>query len=474
MASSQKLCILIAAALFVISACGGPLPDISNTSTPVAGATGKPSAQSTPAPAVSSITVSKEALRGTQVTVWDPWFGAETSLFQSQVAKFNTENEWGIVVHTMDKGNYAELFAETNEALKKKANPNVVIAFPEHAFGWDDQVVDLTTYANDPQYGFSADDVLDFPPVIWDQDNMNGKRFGVPAERTARFLLYNQTWARELGFVSAPATSSDFEKQACAANKALASDADPNNNALGGWIIDTNPMTPLSWMFAFGGGVQEEKGYRFLAPANLNAFRFVKILQQRGCAWVPSPDLPVPDRFVARQALFATASLEDLSVQSRAFFTSDSKDEWTVLPFPGDTKTAFVIYGSSYVMFESDEVTQLASWLFIRWMLSADNQAQWVKSTGLFPLRTSTMNQLADFAKDHPQWVAAVKLLPDGKSPPQLGSWHTVRVMLGDGFGDMFDTIRHPDLTDGQVPLVLKQMDETVNDINNSASSSYP
>ena len=33
--------------------------------------------------------------------------------------------------------------------------------------------------------------------------------------------------------------------------------------------------------------------------------------------------------------------------------------------------------------------------------------------------------------------------------------------MLEDGFRDMFDTIRHPDLTDGQVPLILKQMDET-------------
>jgi hypothetical protein len=46
--------------------------------------------------------------------------------------------------------------------------------------------------------------------------------------------------------------------------------------------------------------------------------------------------------------------------------------------------------------------------------------------------------------------------------------------MLGDGFSDMFDTIRHPDLTDGQVPLVLRQMDETVNDISNPAPQSYP
>jgi hypothetical protein len=30
----------------------------------------------------------------------------------------------------------------------------------------------------------------------------------------------------------------------------------------------------------------------------------------------------------------------------------------------------------------------------------------------------------------------------------------------------MFDTIRHPDLTEGQVPLLLKQMDETAQDLN--------
>jgi hypothetical protein len=98
-------------------------------------------------------------------------------------------------------------------------------------------------------------------------------------------------------------------------------------------------------------------------------------------------------------------------------------------------------------------------------MLAPDRQAEWVKSTGLFPLRTSMMNLLADYAADHPQWAEAVKLLPDGKRPPQLGSWHVVRIMLGDGFSDMFDTIRHPDLTDGQIPLILKQMDDTVTDL---------
>jgi hypothetical protein len=59
-----------------------------------------------------------------------------------------------------------------------------------------------------------------------------------------------------------------------------------------------------------------------------------------------------------------------------------------------------------------------------------------------------------------------VKLLPNGRITPQLASWRLVRVMLGDGFADMFDTIRHPDLTDGQVPVILKQMDEIATELN--------
>lgn len=465
MNSTRKFWLALFVLLFTVSAC---TPAVSgSTATPRPNATANAPVEKTPAPAVSSLNVDREALRGKQVLVWHPWFGSEASLFESQVARFNKENEWGIMVNVQSKTNYAELFDQTDAAVENGTNPNVVIALPEHALGWGDNVVDLNTYANDPLYGFSANDILDFPPVIWDQDNVNGKRFGVPAQRTARFILYNQSWARELGFDSAPATSADFEQQSCAANKALAADEDPNNNPLGGWMIDTNPMTPLSWMFAFGGGAQEEESYRFLTPSNISAFRFTKILQQKGCAWIPSQDLSVYDRFAARQALFATASLEELADQSRAFFVTGSKDEWTILPFPGDEGDAFVVYGSSYIMFESDDVTQLASWLFMRWMLSPDNQAQWVKSTGLFPLRTSTMNQLADYANEHPQWATAVNLLPNGEQTPQLASWRVVRIMLGDGFRDMFDTIRHPDLTDGQIPLLLKQMDETVTDLSN-------
>jgi multiple sugar transport system substrate-binding protein len=453
--------------LLILSSCAPPTPFDSTTRTPPPGGTESVAGTATPGPAVSSLRVEKEALRGVQVSVWYPWFGAEESLFQSQVTQFNAENEWGIIVSGQSQGNYSELFLQTDAAIEDSSYPQIAIGFPEHALEWQEHVVDLKPYVSDPLYGMSPDDLSDFPAVIWDQDEMDGKRFGVPAQRTARFLLYNQSWARELGFASPPATASEFEGQACAAHKALGTDADSTNDPLGGWLIDSHAMTPLSWLIAFGGGVQEEDGYRFLTPGNIAAFRFVKTLQQKNCAWVASLDLPVPDRFAARQALFATASLEDLPEQVRAFSAANNTDEWTVLKFPGDEREALVVYGSSFIMFESDDVTQLASWLFMRWLLSSENQARWVQSTGLFPLRSSTMQLLGDYSVSHPQWAEAVKLLSDAETTPRLASWRLVRVMLEDGFRDMFDTIRHPDLTAGQVPLILKQMDDTAQDLNN-------
>ena len=450
--------------VFVLSACTPP--STGPTQTPSVAATEKPLATRLPTQAVSSLNVEEEALRGAQVNVWHPWFGPEASLFESQIQQFNLTNEWGIVVNAESKNNFSELYLQTDAALKDVTYPDMVIALPEHALGWRDSVVDLNAYLRDPIYGMSALEMSEFPSVIWMQDEVDDVRLGMPAQRTARFILYNRSWARELGFDSPPETFSDFQTQACAANKALGSDADPDNNALGGWLIDAHATTVLSWMLAFDGGVQEEDGYRFLAPGNVDAFKSLKLLQQRSCAWVASTESSVYDRFAGRQALFVTAGLEESVDYSRAFGALGSKDEWIVLPFPGVARSAFVVYGSSFVVFNSDDVTQLASWLFIRWMVSAENQAKWVHSTNLFPLRSTTTDLLSEYSASHPQWTQAVALLPTGKMTPMLSSWRNVKIMMEDGFRDMFDTIRHPDLTDGQVPLILKQMEDTASELN--------
>src|SRR5215207_3986312 len=133
MRTARKYLAVLFVWLSFLSAC---TPSISSNSestrTPRPNATQNSSDARTPTPRASQLNVEAETLRGVQVTVWHPWFGAQESLFVSQVAQFNTENEWGIVVSAESKINYSELFFQTSEALKSPSRPQIVIAFPEH------------------------------------------------------------------------------------------------------------------------------------------------------------------------------------------------------------------------------------------------------------------------------------------------------------------------------------------------------
>ena len=264
-----------------------------------------------------------------------------------------------------------------------------------------------------------------------------------------------------LDFERRPKVPLTFANKPAAAHQSMLTDADRHNDGQGGWLVDTNATTFVSWMMAFGGGVVEGSSYRFLTPKNLAALTFVKQLYDAGCAWSAQPDADLPAAFAGRKALFATADLEELPDYARAMASADNADDWTVLAFPGATQTGLVVYGSSYVVLKSTPEQQLASWLFVRWLLSPDNQKKWVEVKGLFPLRNSALELLGDYQKSHPQWAAAVDLLPQAEMEPQLASWRKVRVMIGDGFDAMFRS----NTPTGRVAEVLAIMESTARDL---------
>ena len=456
----RKLLFFLLVIAIALSACT-PAVTPTDAGAPTRTRTPKPAAT---VEAATLLGVEEEALRGLKIEVWHPWFaGVEASLFESQVQSFNAENPWGIEVMVRGQVSYSYLYENVTAALPTPRRPDLVIALPEHARAWDadDYVVDLSPYVDDPLYGWTADDTSDFPAAFWAQDLAGAARLGVPAQRTARLVLWNKTWADELGLSNAPDVPEDFKEQACRAHQAMLADATPDNDGLGGWVIDADAMTALSWLLAFEGGVLEGEGYRFLTPNNIQAFRFVKALQQEGCAWQAPPAVDVLQAFAERKALFATAGLEEFPDLMRAFAAADNRDKWEVLAFPGDSQDVLVAYGSTYVVLESNDEEQLASWLFLRWMLEPQSDARWVETTGLFPLRTSSLDLLADYEASHPQWAQAVELTPQLQIQPQLASWRTVRIMLGDGFDCLFRGSPQCE----QAPLVLRQMESIAADL---------
>ena len=144
-----------------------------------------------------------------------------------------------------------------------------------------------------------------------------------------------------------------------------------------------------------------------------------------------------------------------------AMSAAGSSDEWTLIPFPGLDTPLVVGYGPSYTVLRSSPEEQLAAWLFTRWMLSVDNQASWVETAGLLPLRSSLMELVAPYRRAYPQWENAAGTLDLMKTAPELAAWRKVRYLLEDGVKTMFQV----NLPLEGIPALLEEMQDTALDL---------
>ena len=478
----SRLPALTLLAVMVLSACGpgSPLPVVTqdlpaatSTSSPIPLLTTPLSPASSPTPLIlpasspaptplPTLGIDPAMMRGLNLQVWHAFAGPAQDLFTRQAAQFNAENEWGIIVNPVGFGDYASLFEAVNNALDSVGLPDLVAALPEHTLAWDASgaVVDLTPYLMDPQWAMSSAASADIPSIFWSQDIVNGKQLGIPAQRSARFIYYNQTWAQELSFNSPPASVQEFRQQACAANASYRADTDPQNDGYGGWIVDTHWQSSYAWLLTFGGGVISGDTYAIRTDPNLAALQFIKDLFDDNCAWI-SIEPTSFDSFARRSALFFSADLAGLPAQMESMSRLQNFDAWTVIPFPGLQESLLVAYGPSYSVIRSTPEKQLAAWLFARWLLTPESQAQWVEATGLFPLRNSVLEMIQPYRQASPQWEAAVGVLSLARNVPQLASWRKVRYVLQEGMTVFFQTSQPAD----QLPSLLDEMDSMAREL---------
>jgi ABC-type glycerol-3-phosphate transport system substrate-binding protein len=379
----------------------------------------------------------------------------------SLVNQFNTENEYGIVVNAFSQG--GDLYSNVRNVLGSDAAPNLVAGYNNQLQSWDNhggKLVDLDEYVNDPGWGLDPEAQADFHPIFWEQDTNDNKRLGLPVYRSAVVIFYNQSWAKELGFEKPPQTPDEIREQACAAAAA-------NNDGTGGLIATTDSATNMSWLFAFGGNLQHPSGrsYQATITENQAAFTFLYDLLDQGCAWTPEAYYPNQE-FATRKGLFYPSSIAGIPYQVNAFEDADNIDQWIVIPFPGGTGEPVInAYGHAYAIFEATPEMQLASWLFLQWILQPKNQAEFIEASGYLPVSTSALQDLKNYAAENPHWTQALELIPYAKAEPSLGSWGIARWVFADAVEELFS----PDFNRDQIPTLLEKLEETLNNthVNN-------
>jgi ABC-type glycerol-3-phosphate transport system substrate-binding protein len=289
---------------------------------------------------------------------------------------------------------------------------------------------------------------------------VQGQRWGIPARRVAQLLLYNASWANELGFKAAPKTSTEFQQQACA----VRSDGGHNDsNGSRGYLFTHDYPTIFGWFMAFGAQITRsgEESYQFKSAEVQSAMVFLRKLFEQACTLNVS-DLDPIDAFVQRKALFVPGSSAQLQLVEQAMENARNQDRWTVLPFPtANGEGSTVLYGTDYLLLRSSKREELATWLFVRWLLEKENQQRLAVETLALPLRRDVGEALQNEMNVPPGYRAAIEYLPLGVNEPLWASWDKVRWAVGDSSRQLVAWY----FTLEQMPSLLELLDKTAADL---------
>ena len=461
-----RLIAALLALLLLFTACSPSTGDqtriAATAAKPTATRTPKPKPTRTPTPVpTSDLGVDPADLGGLEISLWHPWSGPLEKALDALVKDFNASNEWGIRARAVSHASYDGL------SLALESGDDLPEALIGYTYQSPDSALPLDPYVDDPEWGLSSQEQDGVLPAFWERDisdrerigESSAQRLGLPASASAAMLYYNQTWAEELGFTVPPATPAQFNIQACAAAK-----ADPNDGGAGGWLISTEYPAVLGWLNAFGADVLAPSGraYRFATPEVERALRFLRDLQDSGCAWLGDGKVP-EDEFAGRRALFIAASPAGIPRQEAVFADLGSKDQWTVLPFPSPVgQPAVPVYGPSFQLLESDPERQLAAWLLVKHLLSPESQGQLARASYFFPVTPDSLPDLGNLTATYPQWQQAYDLLEFAVPEPNLNSWRTVRWAVSDAATQLFRYY----FTIDQVAQLAELLDDTAADLH--------
>jgi multiple sugar transport system substrate-binding protein len=295
-----------------------------------------------------------------------------------------------------------------------------------------------------------------YPGVAADGLAPDGRRLAWPMSHSANVVVYNYTWAQELGFDSAPTNAAEFKEQVCAGAAA-------NGDGTGGMVWYPSASNYLSMAYAFGADELNEDGtaYDFTGQAWVDAAMFVADLKANGCTF-ETETYPNPEQ-AGRVALITLSSTAGLPFYSSAFEDVGNEDEWGFLPFVGPNgEQATDFFTQSVGILKSTPEQELASWLFLKFFTAPENQGKWVEASGYLPTQSTTEPFLADYVAAEPKFQSALDLAALGVAEPQtFPAWASVRRAVDDAAALLYD----PALTAEDAMAILEQLTSDAADL---------
>ena len=420
-----------------------------------------PTSAVTPTPATPvHLQVDSADLAGIVVRFVHPWMGEMAEALASAANRFSLSNEWDIWVEVEAAGGDNALLESVQADLDKGNLPGLIAAYPYALAELDGQYfsVNLTDYFYNLEWGFSPEAQADIPAVFLEQFTDEGHLAALPAAPQATVLFYNQTWGQALGFTGMPGDSESFAEQSCTAVYSNNDDENEDNDGTGGWLINQAPEVLASWYAAFDGELPVSGEIAFNTEGGQDALGYLKDTYTQGCIWLGRRPEPYY-YFANRYALMYAGTLDQIPYQAGWMASEGSTDDWTVMGFPGPDGEVMLVDSPGLMVTADTPENQMAAWLFARYLLSPEVQADLAQSGFSLPVRESALDLLTDFANQYPQWAQAVEMMDIARPIPISSGWGIGQWVLQDGFYRLLQGVAD------DLPTILEDVDALVADL---------
>ncbi len=382
-------------------------------------------------------------------------------------------NPYGIVVDPSNQGGYSDIFNKVTTELAAGGDslPSLVVAYQNQAATYQvvDALADLNPLVYSPVWGLSEEEIADFFPGFWSQDEFptfENQRLGFPPNRSMEVMYYNIDWLAELyeagaiSFEGAPVTPEQFREAACAASEHPFSAA-TGANASAGYALSMDASRFASWTFAFGGDIfdYDNLAYSLDSDAAVAAFEFLRGLFDDGCATEIFESDGDQTDFGAGTLLFTVGSSSGIPFYVSAV-EAGSGHNFSVAAIPHTTEDPVQnVYGASVSVPKTEPVEELATWIFLKYYTDPVVNAIWATGSNYFPVRSSSADALGEYFEANPVFADAFELLPYVIPEPPVPGYDPVRVQMG---AVMQELVTRSDSRD--VAEILADLNEAANE----------
>jgi ABC-type glycerol-3-phosphate transport system substrate-binding protein len=431
---------VLVVALAVITAACGPVATPPPTPVPPTSAPTQPTAAVKPTTAPQPTTAPAKAV---EVQFWHAQSQTQEKALNALVEKFNATHPDIKVVATF-QGNYSDLFKKNTAAIAAGSPPDLSVAYQNETANYvkSDAVIALDDLMKDPKIGFTDADLKDiFPAFIDRYSQFGGKVYSLAFMRSMEVMFYNVDMLKSAGFDKPPETWDDFMKVCAALSKPpdVVCYEMPGGGAA---------STFATWVFSRGGDLisADGKTVAFDQKPGLDALNMLNDMFTKKYSIVQAKAYQDQTDFSLGKVVFTFGSTAGLPYYASAIKDANKVTNWGIAPAPHTTKDPVVdVYGPSVTIFKTTPEKQRAAFVFLKWLMDKEPNAEWVKVSSYFSARASTKEALGDFIKANPLYGNAYDWLKYGRGEPTTSAWSPIRTIIGDAMVAVANAKATPD-----------------------------